>query len=1337
MSRKFNRNVVLFLTVTMLVFMLFPTTLFAAGPKAKVKAMPKVHLKGMDVNGKMPNGLMKKAYLQGEEGPYIVSFSGPVEEAMKAQVENKGAKLVEYIPEFSFLALMTPEVASKVENLSFVEEVMIYQPAYKVNPSLKDEFGYAKTTEEVIVTIHTFGDSSVLDNEIINAHGKKMAHSKGKVAVKMHGNQLVKFAQNNAVKYVEEVATFELFNDIAKGYMDVDDMWSLGYDGAGQVVAVCDTGLDTGVNDSTMHLDFQGRIDAIYALGRSTADDPHGHGTHVAGSVLGDGARSNGQIKGMAPAAHLVFQSVLDSNDGLGGLPTNLNDLFAQAYTAGARIHTNSWGAAVNGDYDTSACEVDEYMWNQRDMIILYAASNDGPGAGTIGSPGTAKNTITVGATENYRPELSDPWGDNPAEIAEFSSRGWCEDGRIKPDIAAPGTWILSTKSTLAPDGHFWNTYDNYYAYMGGTSMATPLTAGAVATARQFMQTEWNHTPSAAMMKAAIINGATDMGYGLPSKDQGWGRVSLVDSLTSKEYNYEDETYSLATGQNQSFTYSLESCNLPLRVSLVWTDYPGSTTASKALVNDLDLKVTSPSGNVYYGNDFTSPFNNYYDRTNNVENVYFDIPEVGTYTVEVIGYNVPQGPQPFALFTSADFGTPSDLVPPTCNITAPTNGATVSETIVFSATASDNESVNRVEFYVDGIKVGTDTTSPYSINWATTNVVDGSHTLQAKAFDNINCPGLSNTITVTTDNGIHIGTLTETFTGYVNTCGTENKEFFIDVAAAGDIDLNLSWNEMANLDMFLYDPFGAEVARAKTGNNPETISFNATTPGQYKIRVYAEISDSDFILTAIYQGYIGRDTIAPTCDITAPSNGAIVSGTLNFSANATDNDSMDRVEFYIDGSLIGTDTISPYNVNWDTTTVSEGNHILQAKAYDASGNEGSSSIITVTVDQAFVTDTFTGFVDYTDQEFFIDVNAAGIIDLDLSWDNSADLDMVLYDPSGLDVARASTSNKPETISYSATTTGQYKIRVKAYSGSASFTLTATYPGQNNPGGGDTTAPTVSIIAPSNGATVSGTISFSANATDNESMERVEFYVDGSLIGTDTYSSYSINWDTTTVSNGSHTLQAKAYDAVGNEGTFSTITVTVDNQAPDTIPPTVSITDPFNGATVSGTISFSANATDDQSMDRVEFYDDGSLVGTDFASPYSYNWDTTTFSNGSHTLQAKAYDAAGNEGTSSTITVTVDNQVSASYVTDTFSGKVKTGQVKEYFINVTAAGTIDLSMNTSNCTIELYNPYGTRVATGTSSISYDAAVTGNYKITVTTTSNRFINFTLTATYPVMQ
>ncbi len=206
MSRKFNRYVGLFLTMTMLVFMLFPATLLAA-PKDKVKANNvKVHLKGMSKTDKLPYGLMKKAYKKGEVAPYIIVFSGPIEPPMKLDVKHVGAKLVEYIPDFAFLATMTPAMAQKIKDLPYVEDVMIYQPAYKVNPSLKDEFGNIKAIgDEVTVRILTFGeDTAVLDNEIINAHGKKLAHGKGKVVVKMHRNQLEKFANMNSVKYIEE-----------------------------------------------------------------------------------------------------------------------------------------------------------------------------------------------------------------------------------------------------------------------------------------------------------------------------------------------------------------------------------------------------------------------------------------------------------------------------------------------------------------------------------------------------------------------------------------------------------------------------------------------------------------------------------------------------------------------------------------------------------------------------------------------------------------------------------------------------------------------------------------------------------------------------------------------------------------------------------------------------------------------------------------------------------------------------------------------------------------------------------------------------------------------------
>lgn len=852
MSKGFKRYLCLSLTALLLVFVFSSSPFSASAMKNNSNT---IYLNGMTIktneNIEVPAELTKE-YLLGEVGPYIVAFDGPVYESMKIELMNIGAKLVEYIPDFSFLTLMSPEIAKKAEELPFVDDVIIYQPAFKIHPSLRDGSEKVRNNTEIKINILTFDDSSI-DNELASVNGIKLDKVKDKLVVKVNSNEIKKLAKLNSVKYIEPAPEYKLLNDIARGYMGVNELAGIGFNGGGQVVGVCDTGIDTGRNDSSLHLDFQGRVSEIYALGRSTADDPHGHGTHVSGSVLGNGARSNGQYKGIAPEANLVMQSVLDSSGGLGGLPSDLNTLFAQSYNAGARIHTNSWGAAVGGDYTTDSQDVDEYVWNN-DMIILFAAGNEGDGYyGTaydsISAPGTAKNCITVGASENYRPTMPDlGWGnisDNPNQIAPYSSRGNCTDGRMKPDIVAPGTWILSTKSSVAPVSNYWGSFNTYYAYMGGTSMATPLTAGAVAVAREYMQEQWNHTPSPAMMKASIINGGTDLGFGYPSRDQGWGRISLANSLLTKEYKYEDELIKLATSQSQSYTYEVENQNTPLKISLVWTDYPGSTSASKALVNDLDLKITSPSGQVYYGNDFTSPYNSGFDRTNNVENVFINTPEVGSYTVEVSAYNVPQGPQDFALFSSGNFGTGViDTELPTCSLTAPVDNATVTGTVQLSATATDNILVNRVEFYVDGALVGTDASNPYSLQWNSTAVTNGTHTVQAKAYDSAGNMGASQIVSITVNNTTQVSYETKTFTGSISS--KRSKDVTIAVTAQGTIELSLSGG--TGLSMRLYNPSGVQVA-----SGTSAISYNAVQTGTYRINISTTNKKTiSYTLTATY-----------------------------------------------------------------------------------------------------------------------------------------------------------------------------------------------------------------------------------------------------------------------------------------------------------------------------------------------------------------------------------------------------------------------------------------------------------------------------------------------------
>ena len=190
---------------------------------------------------------------------------------------------------------------------------------------------------------------------------------------------------------------------------------------------------------------------------------------------------------------------------------------------------------------------------------------------------------------------------------------------------------------------------------------------------------------------------------------------------------------------------------------------------------------------------------------------------------------------------------------------------------------------------------------------------------------------------------------------------------------------------------------------------------------------------------------------------------------------------------------------------------------------------------------------------------------------------------------------------------------------------------------------DTTPPSVSLTSPVPGSTVGGTISVSADAADNVGVVGVQFLLDGSPLGVeDTVPPYSISWITTTAANGSHTLSARARDAAGNTALAPGVTVTVSNVV-DTTPPTVSVTEPAAGSTVSGTTTVSASASDNNTVAGVQFLVDGTPIGAeDVTAPYSVSWDTRTVGNASHSLAARARDANGNQTTSAGVPVTVSN-----------------------------------------------------------------------------------------------
>ncbi len=587
---------------------------------------------------------------------YLVQFTGPVRDVWKRQVERVGARLYGYIPDHAFLARMTPAVAEQVRSLPFVRWVGLYHPAYRLAEELQGVGsklqvargklqvargklqgaggkGQGAGDEVITVTVQTLPDVALdaLEGAIEGLGGKVLGRGANAIAgyfrVSIAPDRLEALAALDGVLWVEPYFEPELYNDVGGGQiMRANDVRSsLSLYGAGQIVAVADTGLDVGTTGSAMSDDFEGRIvggQAICALfqgGRTTWNDFDGHGTHVAGSVLGNGVLSGSDpsqhnygssFAGVAPEAQLVFQSIDNApGNGLECVPSDLvNYLFKLAYDKGARVHTNSWGGPTGGTsqnpeyggYDSQAQQADAMMWQYKDMLILYAAGNSGVDADAdgvvdldaIGSPGTAKNVVTVGASENLRSTLTTRWGDGwPSDfpvdpifsdqiaddsdgMAAFSSRGPTDDGRIKPDLVAPGTFIISARSHDPQAGTGWGVYNEHYLYMGGTSMATPLTAGAAAIVREWLTRIKGVTnPSAALMKAVLVNGTADMTpgqYGTgstqeipsqrPNNVAGWGRVDLVESLnppSPRKVWLKDNTTGLSTGGAAVYTLTV------------------------------------------------------------------------------------------------------------------------------------------------------------------------------------------------------------------------------------------------------------------------------------------------------------------------------------------------------------------------------------------------------------------------------------------------------------------------------------------------------------------------------------------------------------------------------------------------------------------------------------------------------------------------------------------------------------------------------------------------------------------------------------------------------------
>lgn len=686
---------------------------------------------------------------------HLVQFVGPIKPEWRAALEAQGVKVISYLPENAYLvagnAKTLAALAGWAVQADFVQWEGEYADEFKIHPDARQREPLGQPSlisESAVYAIQMIEDAEANPATVALIESLKLDVVQRDFRVMQYRNIIVRLAPDRVAELSArpDVVSIQLYNEPDKrderqaqimagnlvggslagpGYLDwlTEKGFSQAqFDASGFVVDVTDSGIDNGTT-APGHFGLYAQAD----LGRpSRVVYNRVLGTPHLGSTLA-GCDGHGNLNAHILAGFSDFTGGFPHVDGggyqygLGVCPfvrvgssvvfdpdvftsPNYADLQSRAYQDGARISANSWGA-TNNTYTVDAQAFDALVRDaqpdgatfaapgNQEMVIVFAAGNRGTTANTVGAPGTAKNVITVGASENVRSlnpvnggkssmgsdgcGYADMAADSANDVAAYSSRGPCSDGRQKPDLVAPGTHVvggvaqsmatlsglgaalpgfkasslcaLSGGGTTDNTNNFFPLGQQFYTVSSGTSHATPAVAGACALVRQYFLNQSLPAPSPAMTKAYLMNSTRYLsgagaGDNLWSPAQGMGAVNLGRAFDGVPRILRDQWEAdvfTASGQTRVFTGRIVQTNEPLRVTLAWTDAPGSTTGN-AFNNDLDLTVQVGT-NLYLGNVFSgasSVAGGSADARNNVENVLLPAGVTGDIVVTVTAANI-------------------------------------------------------------------------------------------------------------------------------------------------------------------------------------------------------------------------------------------------------------------------------------------------------------------------------------------------------------------------------------------------------------------------------------------------------------------------------------------------------------------------------------------------------------------------------------------------------------------------------------------------------------------------------------------------------------------------
>lgn len=605
-------------------------------------------------------------------GYYIVQFGGIATDEWLNDLRSAGVEILQYVPHQAFFVYGESDGIARVASHPRVRWVGRYLSEEKLSPILMEQVAAASADREpgngishlaptkdkrafFDVAVFARADADSLAAEIrsqfsaISAEVVRLPNNFFNVIrVELPTEKIPAIAAIPDVIRIDSTGVREAEDErasqiVAGNYSNTTTIDPPGYnplaefgvDGTGVTVAVADDGVSIPGNGG------------FYLTSSNTSNGPLRGAS--AGATSGHGHLNASIIAGSTPFGSL---DPLGYNYGLGVAPnsnivnipllvagysatdqTSYDDTVSAVGVNGSNvtISNNSWGNGTNMNaYDSYAAQFDGFVRDSSSaasinpLSLIFSAGNSGPSAKSLTRPKVAKNLIAVANSENLRTEFGANGANNMDDLNNTSSRGLAADGRVKPDVTAPGSYITGGRAGNCSG--VTNCFDAVHVYSIGTSHAAPQVSGAAALFTQFWRNNnVGQTPSPAMIKAAVINSAQEMngtntGTSVPNGDEGWGRLNVKRMFgPGFPATYLDGTNALSdVGSSTVINGKVIDASKPIRATLVWTDPPA--VGDPALVNDLDLAVTI-NGNTYRGNVFSGGVSVTGGTSNSVDNV--------------------------------------------------------------------------------------------------------------------------------------------------------------------------------------------------------------------------------------------------------------------------------------------------------------------------------------------------------------------------------------------------------------------------------------------------------------------------------------------------------------------------------------------------------------------------------------------------------------------------------------------------------------------------------------------------------------------------------------------